>query len=478
MEQDLKKQTARSILWNALDKVGFQMVALGVGLITMRLLSPREFGLIGALAIFTALSNILVESGFSSAMIRRKENSDGEYVAVLSFNVALSLLFYILLFLFSPTIADYCKMPELETLSHLLFLSVVFNSLGIVPIIQLTKSLSFKKMSIASLMGALVSGIVTILLILKGYSYWALAWQIVLQSAVKTTLLWLFCGWLPNCAPRFEVLKELFSFSFSLIGTNLLNTLARYVYNPYIGRYFGEERLGYYAESYKFYILPVNIISGTFAGVALPVLSKLNEEPSRQLTYLRKMMRVVAFAIFPVMMGAMACFDNLEMVILGAKWSEIVPYFRVLAVAGLVGPMHVMYLNLMVVKGFTKYNLLLEVVRNVLTILFLFLFHDSVYMILWGIVAANLLSYAVDLFFVRRVVAYSIFNQLKDIFPYIILSLFMGGCVYLVGTLSLEIHLKLLLQLVVGGVTYLLPAKILGSTVLEDVLNAFLKKGN
>lgn len=236
--------------------------------------------------------------------------------------------------------------------------------------------------------------------------------------------------------------------------------------------------MGYYAESYKFYILPVNIISGTFAGVALPVLSKLNEEPSRQLTYLRKMMRVVAFAIFPVMMGAMACFDNLEMVILGAKWSEIVTYFRVLAVAGLVGPMHVMYLNLMVVKGFTKYNLLLEVVRNVLTILFLFLFHDSVYMILWGIVAANLLSYAVDLFFVRRVVAYSIFNQLKDIFPYIILSLFMGGCVYLVGTLSLEIHLKLLLQLVVGGVTYLLPAKILGSTVLEDVLNAFLKKGN
>lgn len=476
METDLKKQTARSILWNALDKVGFQVVALVVGLITMRLLSPREFGLIGALAIFTALSNILVESGFTSAMIRRKENSDAEYGAVLSFNVLLSIIIYAILYLSSGWIADYYKMPELEALSHVLFLSFILNSFSIVPIVILTKSLSFKKMSIASLLGALVSGGVTIVLILRGYSYWALAWQIVLQSGVKALFLWIFCGWVPKQSPRFEVLKELFSFSFSLIGTNLLNTFARYIYNPFIGRGFGEERLGYYAESYKFYFLPVSIISGTFSGVALPVLSRLNEEAPRQLLYLRKMMRVVAFSIFPVMLGAMACFDNLEWVVLGQKWVEIVPYFRVLAVAGLVGPMHIMYLNLMVVKGYSKYNFYLELIRNCLTILCLFLFHDTVYEILWGVVVANFLSYVVDLFFVRRVVAYSIFHQLKDIFPYLILSLFMGGCVYMVGTITLEVHLKLLLQLVVGVATYLLPAKMLGSTVLEDVLNIFLKR--
>lgn len=476
MEQDLRKQTARSILWNALDKVGFQVVAFIVGLITMRLLSAREFGLIGALAIFTALSNILAESGFTSAMIRRKENSDGEYVAVFCFNVALSLLFYVGLYLASGSIAAYCKMSELQSLSHLLFLSVIFNSLGIVPIIILTKSLSFRKMSIASLAAAVVSGVVTIVMILRGYSYWALAWQIVLQSAVKTLLLWLFCGWRPTASPRFEVLKELLSFSFSLIATNLMNTFARYIYNPFIGRCFGEERLGYYAESYKFYILPVNIISGTFAGVALPVLSKLNDDAPRQLLYLRKMMRVVAFCIFPVMLGAIACFDNLEEVILAEKWREIVPYFRILALAGLVGPMHLMYLNLMVVRGFTKYNFVLEFVRNGLIIVLLLLFHDSVDVILWGIVAANVGSYVVDLFFVRRVVAYSVFQQLKDIFPYLMLSLLMAACVYAVGCLDLQIHLKLAVQLLVGVVAYLLPSKLLGSTVLNDVVNMMTKK--
>lgn len=476
MEQDLRKQTARSIMWNALDKVGFQVVAFVVGLITMRLLSAREFGLIGALAIFTALSNILVESGFASAMIRRKENSDGEYVAVFCFNVALSVIFYVGLYLASGAIASYCRMPELQSLSHLLFLSVIFNSLGIVPIIILTKSLSFSKMSIASLTAAIVSGVVTIVLILRGYSYWALAWQIVLQSAVKTLLLWVFCSWRPNVAPRFEVLKELFSFSFSLIATNLMNTFARYIYNPFIGRCFGEERLGYYAESYKFYILPVNIISGTFSGVALPVLSKLNDDAPRQLLYLRKMMRVVAFCIFPVMLGAIACFDNLEEVILAEKWRDIVPYFRILALAGLVGPMHLMYLNLMVVRGFTKYNFVLEFVRNGLIIALLLLFHDSVDMILWGIVAANVGSYLVDLFFVRRVVAYSVFQQLKDIFPYLVLSLFMAVCVYAIGYLNLQLHLKLVVQLLVGVVAYLLPAKLLGSTVLNDVIHMMVKK--
>lgn len=476
MAQDLRKETARSILWNALDKVGFQVVAFAVGLVTLRLLTPRDFGLIGALAIFTALSNILTESGFSSAMIRRKENSDAEYVAVLSFNVALSIFFYILLYLSSGLIADYCRMPELVDLSHLLFLSIIFNSWGIVQIIVLTKSLSFKKMSMASLISAIVSGAATIVLICCGYGYWALAWQIVLQSAVRTLFLWIFSGWRPNVKPNFFVLKELFTFSFSLIGTNLLNTFARYVYNPFIGRCFGEERLGYYSESYKFYVLPVNIISGTFSGVALPVLSQLNDDAPRQLLYLRKMMRVVAFCIFPIMLGAMACFDNLEEVVLAEKWRPIVPYFRVLAIAGLVGPMHVMCLNLMVVKGFTKYNFTLEVVRNVLTLTILFFFHDSVYMILWGFVSANLISYIVDLFFVKRVVDYSVMDQLRDIFPSLALALFMAGCVYLVGWIDWEVHVKLLAQLLVGLVAYILPAKLLGSAVWDDMVKMVMKK--
>ena len=476
MAQDLKKEITRSILWNAIDKVGFQFVAFIVGLMTLRLLTPGDFGLIGALAIFTALSNILTESGFTSAMVRRKHNTDAEYVAVLCFNVFLGLAFYLLLFFCSGWIAEYYRMPELASLAPFLFLSIVFNSFGVVQNIVLTRNLAFKKMSIASLASAVVSGIVTIAMIYMGYGYWSLAWQIVLQPAVRVVLLWVFSDWSPRCKPDFSVIRELFTFSFSLIGSSLMNTFVRYVYNPIIGRYFGDVRLGYYSESYKFYFLPVNIVASTFSGVAYPVLSKLNDDEPRQLNYLRKMMRMVAFCIFPVMLGAMACFDNVVEVVLTEKWMPIVPYFRVLAIAGLVAPMHTMYLNLMVVKGSPKKNFLLEVIRNALTLLFLFVFHDTIEQMLWGFVVANLLSYMVDLFFVRRVVRYSIREQLWDVFPYLCISCFMAGLVFLIDWLDWSAMVKLIAQLTTGVVAYVLPAKVLGSNVLNDVLAVLTKK--
>ena len=314
--ENLKRSTILSLLWNALDKVGFQLIAFLIGLVTLRLLSPKDFGLIGALAIFTALSNIFVESGFSSAMIRRKDNKDSEYVALLIFHLTLALLFYGGLF-FS---AAYYKMPELKDLSRFLFLSIIFNSISIVHIIILTKQLSFKLLSIASLAGAIVGGVAVIVMILNGYTYWALAWQIVLQCAVKCLVLWASCKWFPKSKPDFRIVKELFKFSCSILATSLTNTFVRYIYNPIIGRAFGDAELGYYTQAQKFYNLPTTIISSSVCGVSYPVLSKLNDDHAKQVKYLQKMIRICAFGIFPVLIGAMACFENIITIIKKEKW--------------------------------------------------------------------------------------------------------------------------------------------------------------
>lgn len=159
MAEDLRKKTTKSIVWNALDKVGFQVVALLVGLITARLLSPTDFGFVGALAIFTALSNILVESGFTSAMVRRGNNTDAEYMAVLLFNFLLSVFIYFLLYVSTPFIAGYFRMPELIDLSRFLFLAIILNSFGLVQNIILTKRLEFRILSLASLISAVLAGV-------------------------------------------------------------------------------------------------------------------------------------------------------------------------------------------------------------------------------------------------------------------------------------------------------------------------------
>lgn len=476
MTQDLKKRTIISVLWNALDKVGFQVVAFCVGLVTLRLLTPRDFGLIGALAIFTALANILVESGFTLAMVRRRNNTNAEYFAVFCFNMLLSISFYLLLVFSADSIAAYYNMPELKELAPVLFVSIILNSLGIVQNIVLTIRLEFKKMSIPNLIGAIVSGIVVVVLILQGWGYWALAWQIVLQFGIKSLMLWILSDWKPCEKPDFRIIKELFLFSFSLIASSLMNTFVRYIYNPIIGRNFGEEKLGYYAEAYKFFFLPSSIVSSTLGGVAYPVLSELNREEGRQLLYLRKMVKLMAFAIFPILLGAAACFDHLVLLVLTEKWMPIVPYFRLMAVGGIVIPFHSLYLNVITLKGYPKRSFLLELIKNVLLVSPLFFLHDNIEIMLMLFSLCSVLSFCVDVCFLRRVVKYSVGEQFKDIFPYMFLSIVMACMVYSVNFLHLNIVLTLLLQIFVGVFFYLGFNHLLGSKIQQDMFQLLLKK--
>ena len=469
-EKKLKQETIFSLLWNAFDKVGFQVIAFIIGLVTLRLLSPKDFGLIGALAIFTALSNILVESGFTSAMVRREKNTDNEYTAILCFNVFLSLFFYVNLYFCADLIAEYYKMPELVDLSRFIFLSILFNSFSIVQSIILTKELSFKKLSTSNICAAIISGVVTIILILNGYTYWALAWQILLQAAVKCIMLWIFSKWRPKASADFSIIKEVAVFSFSLILSSLLNTFVRYIYNPIIGNKFGEDQLGYYSEAYKFYFLPSNIISSTICGVAYPVLSKLNNDENRQTNYLRKMVRMAAFGIFPIMLGAMACFDNLTIAILTEKWKNIIPYFQILAIAGIITPFHGLYLGFLTLKGHPKRNFASELIRNILIVTPLFFLHNNIIWMLWSFTIANILSYCVDLFFIRKVINYKVSEQIKDILPYGVIALVMAIIVYSINYLPINsIWIKIILQISIGCVFYLTTCHIAGSVIVKEI---------
>ena len=332
MSQNLKQKTAHSLFWNATDKIGFQFIGLLVGIITARLLSPTDFGYIGALALFTILSNTLVESGFTAAMVRRQNNTLSEYSAAFYFNIALSILFYIGLYFSAPIIADYFKMPELVNLSRFLFIAIVINSLGIVQTIVLTKDLKFKTLSTANLIAVTLSGIITITLALNGFGYWAIAWQQITQVFFRVIILWIMSSWRPALHADFKVIKEIFAFSSFLLLTSIVGNCMRYIYNFIIGPNYSTQELGYYAQAYKFHLIPVTIISGTMTGVAYPVLSTLNGEPERQILYLRKIIRITAFITFPIMIGLLVITESFVSVILSDKWLPMVPYFRILIV--------------------------------------------------------------------------------------------------------------------------------------------------
>jgi O-antigen/teichoic acid export membrane protein len=475
MTHTLKKKTTSALVWNGIDKGGFQVVALLVGIITARLLSPKDFGLIGALAVFTMLSNILVESGFSAALIRRKNNTSAEYTAMLYFHVALSVLIYWVLFFSAPLIAAYFRMPELLSLSRVLFLAIIFNSFGIVQNIVLSKELAFRPMMFANMTAAVVSGIVTVAMVLYGFEYWALVWQQLLQVGVKALLLWVFSSWRPIRQTDFRVIKEVFSFSVFLLFTSFVNAVVKNIYNLIIGRMYTVQDLGYYTQANKFQQIPSQVITQTQSGVAYPVLSHLNEEPERQRNYLRKIIRITAFLVFPVMIGLFALAEELVTIVLTDKWLPAVPYFRILIVAAIVAPFHTLNLNALTVRGFSRINFRLEMLRNGLIILSLFITSGSINQMLIGFSMANLLSLLVDLIVVQVKLRYSLWDQLKDIAPYAVVSLGILLIVYFGNMLQLNIYLLTSIQIIVSGLFYFISLKLLGSKIFEEVISIFKK---
>jgi len=470
---ELKKQTTRSFAWNFLDKVGYQVISLLVGLVTLRLLTPTDFGYTGALAVFTMLSNILVESGFTAALIRRKENSDKDYTAAFWFNLLLSIMLYGILFLSANAIAAYYKMPVLDNLARVLFLAIIVNSFTIVQNIILQRELQFKKLTIANLAGMVVSGVITIWMAADGWGYWALAAQQVSQLVVKALLLWIMSKWRPIRISwsDFRVIGELFSFSAVLILSSAITTTVRYVYNIFIGPRYSTQEMGYYSQGYKYHMVMHSIVTSSITGVAYPVLSKLNDEPERQMTYIHKIVKMTAFVTFPLMAGFFAIADNFVHVIVTDKWMPMVPYLRLLLVGGATIPFTSLYINLFNVFGKPRLNFITELGRNILIVLLLLLMNDSITEILYGYIISSMMAMIFASVVLKRVTGYRIIDQLRHILPALMISLVMAAAVfYIPMVMGGAAWLQMLVQLAAGGLIYTLLAKIFRFQILDDII--------
>ena len=479
-------------MWNGVDKFFFQFVALIVGIITARFLSPQDFGFMGALAVFTMLSNILVESGFTSALIRRDGNTDNDYSAIFFVNILIAVVIYLILFFSAPYIALFFRMPELCSLSRFLFLSIIINSFGIVQNIILSKSLSFKVISLADLTSALVSGVATVLMVMNGFGYWALAWQILLQNIVRVAFLWAASSWGVSFHPSFGVIKEVFSFSSFMLFSSFINTVVKNIYSVIIGRLFNPAMLGFYSQANKYQQIPSTVIQSTISGVAYPVLSNLKDDETRQLMYLRKIVRIAACVIFPVMFGLAALMAPLVSILLTDKWLPAVPYFQIMVPVAVVLPFHALNTNLVLIRGFSRTNLLLEAVKNGLILLSVFAvyalasFTSCIEMdINWLLIffsVANILSYLFDMFMSQRLAGYRVISQLKDILPYFLVSAVMFAVVSLLDYLNAEHALigskiaSTAVLMVIAVAFYAASLKILGSKVFDEAWSLIVKR--
>ena len=455
MGESLKKQTVAGVVWSSLERFSVQGVQFLVMIVMARVLSPDDYGLIGMLAVFIAVAQSLVDSGFSQALIRKQGRTRTDESTVFFFNIVVGILLYGILYLISPFVAAFYESPELEPLMKVVCLSVVFNSLAVVQRARLTLNIDFKTQAKASFTAAVASGIVGVWMAYTGWGVWSIAAQQLVNLGVNTLLLWVLAKWRLQWAYSWASFRELFSFGSKLMLSGLLDVLYRNIYLIVIGKVFSAKDLGYYTRAHQFSEFPSSNLTGILQRVTYPVLCKIQDDDARLAGVYRRFLRVSAFLIFPLLVGLSAVAEPLVLVLLKEQWLFAAVLLKIICFAMMWYPIHSINLNLLQVKGKSDLFLRLEVIKKIIGVAILCAtLPVGLVAMCWGQILSSLLSLAINTYYTGKLIQVGFIRQMKDLFPVLVLSLAMWLVVTGVQMLVEPAGLKLAVGILVGILFY------------------------
>ncbi len=469
--ESLKQKTVSGVLWSSIERFSVQGIQFVIMIIMARFLLPTDYGMIGMLAIFIAISQTLIDSGFSNALIRKANQSDVDYSTVFYFNIGVGLLLYCILFLISPYIARFYNTPELTNLTKVVALNLFINSLTVVQYAILTIRIDFKTQAKASLCAAIVSGIVGIVMAYKGFGVWALATQTVLNGAVNAILLWILSGWIPLKAFSYRSFRELFSFGSKLLFSGLLDVTYRNIYTIVIGKKFASADLGYYTRADQFAQFPSSNLTGILQRVTFPVLSSIQDEEIRLASAYRKFLRLSVYVVFPLMTGLAALAYPLINYLLTEKWGFAALLLQILCLSYMWYPVHAINLNLLQVKGRSDLFLRLEIIKKILGVLVLCItLPFGLIFMCWGLIFTSLIALVINTYYTGKLIHIDFFRQMRDILPALLYSLSMGAIVWIcIQFISGEL-LQLITGICLGTIYYFMVSYLTRSQDLRELI--------
>lgn len=451
MAESLKIKTVKGTFWSGLDSFASQGIMFLVGLVLARLLTPHEYGLIGYITILTAIFNSIVDSGFSSALIRKKNIRAIDYNTAFIFNIIISILLCAAMFLLARPISRFFNEPQLVQLIKAMSVIVIINGLAIIQRTNLTRNVDFKTQTKASLISSISSGIVGIGMALYGFGVWSLVGQQITRQLLNTVCLWILNKWLPRFEFSWQSFRELFNFGWKLLASGLIDTIWKQVSNMVIGKYYSTSSLGQYTRGQQFADIFSANMTSIIQRVSYPVLSSIQDERDRMKEGYRKIIKVTMFLSFVLMFGLAAIATPLLTVLIGRQWMEAAHYLQILCFSMCLYPLHAINLNMLQVQGRSDLFLKLEIIKKIIAIgpILLGIFMGIDWM-LYGWIITGIISYLLNAMYSGNMIGYSIPAQVRDILPSFAIAAIMAILVYLLQFIELQPIVTLLIQLCLG----------------------------
>ncbi|MCF8255338.1 MAG: lipopolysaccharide biosynthesis protein [Bacteroidia bacterium] len=478
----IKKQSMHGMFWNALEYVSVQGGQFIITLVLARLLLPRDFGAIGMLAIFIAISQTFIDSGMGMALIQKKDRSELDFSTVFIYNLILSIAIYLILFLAAPAIAQFYKLPHLTALSRVLTLSIILHALTLVQNTRLTIQLNFQTIAKINVIAVLVSGSLAIYAAFNDAGVWALVVQSLGRTFTSMLLLWYFGKWKPSFQFSGASFKELFGFSSKVLGVGIAGTVFANIYKVIIGKAYTARILGFYSQGFQFAEMSSASVTNILQKVSFPILSSVQDDTPKFVATFKRYLRIAAFINFPLMVTLSLLAQPFVLVFLTDKWLPTVPLLQGLCFARLLYPITVLNNVVLNAKGRSDLFLKVDLAKWPVTIVALIITIPlGIEAVVIGHVITSFIGFLMNTFMAGKLFSYGTLGQIKDMSLQALATAAMAACVFLFGLIQTNSSTHLFLGGLIGISSYLLFAYLLKIPEVADlghVASVWLKKKN
>jgi PST family polysaccharide transporter len=329
--KDLKEKTIRGGVARMAAQAANFILRIGSLMVLARMLSPRDFGLVGMVTAFTGVLNLFRDFGLSTATVQRAEVSEDQISTLFWINLLVGALLAVLAVALAPAVAAFYHEPRLLWITAVLATSFLFNAAGVQHSAIVQRQMRFTALAVINTVSLIVSTAIAIAMAMWGYGYWALVAMTIAGPLVSTAGLWMAVKWMPGMPRRRAGLRSMIRFG----GTITLNGAVIYVaYNlekVLLGRFWGAEAIGVYGRAYQLVNIPTDNLNSAVGEVAFSALSRVQDDPPRLKSYFLKGYSLVLALTLPITIVCAIFAREAISVLLGPKWAEAVPIFRLLA---------------------------------------------------------------------------------------------------------------------------------------------------
>lgn len=479
-EQSLKDKTVKGTIWSGIDNVAQFGTTFIVGVILARLLTPDDYGLIGIIGIFTAISNTLISGGFTSALIRTKDATEEDYNTSFISNSFLSIILYLVIFFCAPFIAKFFGREELVVLTRVSAIGIIIGSFALVQRTRLTKRIDFKAQTKVTLIASLTSGAAGIIMALCGFGVWSLVFQGLINNLLTAILLWRANKWTPYFSFSKESFNRLFGFGWKMMISSLLDTIWRELNQVVIGKFYNPAALGQYTRANNFSTLFSRNLSDVVQRVSYPVLSDIQDNKDRMVSAYRRIIKISMFGAAIGMFFLAAISEPLIYCLIGPQWHDAAMFLPLLCITGSMYPIQSINLNMLQVLGRSDLFLGLEIIKKIIALgpLFIGAYCGILPMLYVGI-PVTIVCYFFNSYYSGKLLNYTTWMQLKDIAPSFIIALFIAIPTYFLKYIPISFYIILPLQVLLGGLLFFVGNRLFKTEEyqeLRDIVLSYLNK--